>query len=308
VSRIDVLGTGAWGSALAHIARAGGHEVALWSRREPRTVSLTDADALILSVPAQAAREVLQTVRSSIRPGCPVIISAKGIEQGTGLFMNEVVAEVAPFAEAMVLSGPSFAADVMKGLPTAVVLAANALEEASRWAALLSRPAFRIYASDDVKGVEVGGALKNVLAIACGISDGRKLGDSARAALTTRGFAELTRFAASLGARPETLMGLSGLGDLLLTCSSRQSRNFSFGFAIGEGKSAGEALALSKGVVEGAATVRIARALAHKLGVDMPIVAAVHAIVDGNAPPADEIARLLSRPLGPEIKPTNLQG
>jgi glycerol-3-phosphate dehydrogenase (NAD(P)+) len=153
-----------------------------------------------------------------------------------------------------------------------------------------------------VLGVEIGGALKNVLAIACGISDGRNLGDSARAALTTRGFAELTRFAARLGARPETLMGLSGLGDLLLTCSSSQSRNYALGRAIGEGQSVAAALALSKGVVEGASTVKIARELAHRNEVDMPIVDAVHAIVDGNASPEDEIARLLSRPLGPEIR------
>lgn len=172
-------------------------------------------------------------------------------------------------------------------------MAANRLEEARHWAEALSLPHFRIYASDDVKGVEIGGALKNVLAIACGISDGRGLGDSARAALTTRGFAELSRFAAKLGARPETLMGLSGLGDLLLTCSSRQSRNYSFGFALGEGKTVAEALGLSRGVVEGASTVKIAQALARAQGVDMPIVDAVHAIVDEGKSPEQEIARFL---------------
>ena len=300
--KLAVLGAGAWGSALAHVARVGGHEVAVWSRAEPHPEALAGAEAAILAVPAQGVREVLSRLKSIVTNSMPLIIAAKGIEQGTGLFMNEVVAEVLPQAEPMVLSGPSFAADVMKGLPTAVVLAAAELSEARRWAGALSVPAFRIYATDDVRGVEIGGALKNVLAIACGISDGRGLGDSARAALTTRGFAELTRFATRLGARPETLMGLSGLGDLLLTCSSRQSRNYSFGFAIGEGKTVAEALALSKGVVEGAATVRIAFALAHRLGIDMPIVDAVHAIVDENAAPAQEIARLLARPLGPEIR------
>lgn len=300
--KLAVLGAGAWGSALAHVARAAGHEVAVWSRAEPHPEALAGAEAAILAVPAQGVREVLSRLKTIVTKPMPLIIAAKGIEQGTGLFMNEVVAEVLPQAEPMVLSGPSFAADVMKGLPTAVVLAAAGLDDARRWAEALSVPAFRIYATDDVKGVEIGGALKNVLAIACGISDGRGLGDSARAALTTRGFAELTRFAARLGAKPETLMGLSGLGDLLLTCSSRQSRNYSFGFAIGEGKTVAEALALSKGVVEGAATVRIAFALAHRLGVDMPIVDAVHAIVDENAAPAQEIARLLARPLGPEIR------
>jgi glycerol-3-phosphate dehydrogenase (NAD(P)+) len=260
------------------------------------------AQAWILAVPAQGVREALSGVKSIVTKPLPLIISAKGIEQGTGLFMNEVVGEVLPGAEALVLSGPSFAADVLKGLPTAVVIAANRLDEAQGWAEALSLPHFRIYASDDVKGVEIGGALKNVLAIACGISDGRGLGDSARAALTTRGFAELSRFAARLGAKPETLMGLSGLGDLLLTCSSRQSRNYSFGHALGEGKTVAEALKLSRGVVEGASTVKIAQALARQHGVDMPIVDAVHAIVDEGKSPEQEIARLLSRPLGPEIR------
>jgi glycerol-3-phosphate dehydrogenase (NAD(P)+) len=202
----------------------------------------------------------------------------------------------------MVLSGPSFAADVVKGLPTAVTLAAPTLAEAGAWGEALTVPSFRVYGSDDVLGVEIGGALKNVLAIACGISDGRKLGDSARAALTTRGFAELSRFGRKLGARPETLMGLSGLGDLLLTCSSRQSRNYAFGLAIGEGKGVQQALAQSRGVVEGASTAAIAARMAKQHGVDMPIVQAVHAIVDGGARPEQAIAALLARPVGAEIR------
>jgi glycerol-3-phosphate dehydrogenase (NAD(P)+) len=300
--QIGVVGAGAWGSALAHVAQTAGHRVNLWSRRQPGIDLLSRNDALILAVPAQAVRQTLMLIKPVINKDQPLIISAKGIELGTGLFMNEVVTEVAPYARPMVLSGPSFAADVVKGLPTAVVLAAPTLAEAGEWAGTLSLPHFRIYASDDILGVEIGGALKNVLAIACGISDGRGLGDSARAALTTRGFAELTRFGRKLGAKPETLMGLSGLGDLLLTCSSRQSRNYAFGHAIGAGKSVAEALALSKGVVEGASTVKIAQALARKHGVDMPIVDAVHAIVDGGAAPKEEIARLLARPAGQEIK------
>lgn len=299
--RIGVLGAGAWGAALAHVARTAGHEVHVWSRGgavEP----LRSSQGLILAVPAQGVREVLSGLKSIVTNAIPLIISAKGIEQGSGLFMNEVASQVLPAAEPMVLSGPSFAADVMKGLPTAVVMAAGKMSHAHQWAEALSLPQFRIYASDDVKGVEIGGALKNVLAIACGISDGRGLGDSARAALTTRGFAELTRFAAKMGAKPETLMGLSGLGDLLLTCSSRQSRNYSFGFALGEGKTVEQALAASRGVVEGAATVKIAQALARKHGVDMPIVDAVHAIVDEGRAPDQEIARLLARPLRAEIR------
>ena len=299
---IGVVGAGAWGSALAHVARTVGHHVGVWSRRQPDLAPLSRTDALILAVPAQAMRDALAAVKPVIHKDQPLIIAAKGIEQETGLFMNEVVTELAPEARAMVLSGPSFAADVMKGLPTAVVLAAPTLAEAGEWAGALSLPQFRIYASDDVKGVEIGGALKNVLAIACGISDGRGLGDSARAALTTRGFAELTRFARAAGARPETLLGLSGLGDLLLTCSSRQSRNYSFGFAIGAGKSVAEALTLSKGVVEGAYTVKIAQELAARHSVDMPIVDAIHAIVDEGRKPEEEIARLLARPVGKEVR------
>jgi glycerol-3-phosphate dehydrogenase (NAD(P)+) len=299
--KIGILGAGAWGGALAHVARGAGHSVHSWSRGAP-IAPLAGASTLIVAVPAQAVRDVLRQVSAALPLVPPLILSAKGIEQDSGLFMNEVAAEVLPGVPAMVLSGPSFAADVVKGLPTAVVLAARELAEAQAWAAALSLPQFRIYAADDVKGVEIGGALKNVLAIACGMSDGRGLGDSARAALTTRGFAELMRFAARLGARPETLMGLSGLGDLLLTCSSRQSRNYSFGRALGEGASVAQALAAARGVVEGASTVRIAHQLARRHGIDMPIVDAVHAIVDGGAPPEEEIARLLSRPLGPEIR------
>jgi glycerol-3-phosphate dehydrogenase (NAD(P)+) len=300
--RIGVLGAGAWGTALAHVARHAGHAVHIWSRVESSLEPLRGADALILAVPAQAARAVIEAVKPATHDGQPLIISAKGIEQGSGLFMHQVASLAANHLKPMVLSGPSFAADVMKGLPTAVVLAASSMDEASRWSEALSLPMFRIYVSDDVSGVEIGGALKNVLAIACGISDGRGLGDSARAALTTRGFAELTRFAAQLGARPETLMGLSGLGDLLLTCSSRQSRNYAFGLAIGQGNTAQQALGMASGVVEGAHTVRIAHELALRHKIDMPIVAAVHVIVDGGAAPEQEIARLLSRPLGPEIR------
>ncbi len=290
-ARILVVGDGAWGKALAHVAAAAGNEVRVWSRTNPVT---SNYDAALLAIPAQAVRDVLS--RLAPLPARPLIVCAKGIERTSGLFMHEVLASAAPQAISCVLSGPSFAADVMQGLPTAVTLAAPSLADASDWAKRLSLPQFRIYASDDVEGVEVGGAMKNVLAIACGISDGRNLGDSARAALTTRGFAELTRFGRALGARAETLMGLSGLGDLLLTCASPQSRNYSFGFEIGSGATAQQALASAKGVVEGAHTAKIAHELASKRSIDMPIVAAVSAIIDQGASPDAEIARLLSRP------------
>lgn len=300
--RIGIAGAGAWGQALAHVARSTGHEVAMWSRQSPDAARLAGTHAILLAVPAQAAREVLAAIASAIGKDRPVIITAKGIERETGLFMNEVVADVAPRARAMVLSGPSFAADVLKGLPTAVTLAAPSLAEAGEWGEALTFSSFRVYGSDDLLGVEIGGALKNVLAIACGISDGRKLGDSARAALTTRGFAELMRFGRKLGARPETLTGLSGLGDLLLTCASPQSRNYAFGLAIGGGKSVQEALAQSHGVVEGAYTAAIAARMAKQHGVDMPIVQAVHAILDRGARPEEAIAALLARPVGAEIR------
>lgn len=299
--RICVIGGGAWGSALAHVARTAGHSVAVWSRRAPDSAAAASADALIVAVPAQAVRGALAAIAPHVRPSTAIIIGAKGIEQDTGLLMNRVVKEILPENDSMVLSGPSFAADVLAGLPTAVVIAGPTLGMAADWAKALSLPQFRIYASDDVVGVEIGGALKNVLAIACGITDGQELGDSARAALTTRGFAELNRFAQKLGARPDTMMGLSGLGDLLLTSSSRQSRNYAFGHALGGGTSVAEALALSAGVVEGAFTVRIAQVLAHKHGVEMPIVDAVHAVVDQGTSPKAEIARLLARPLKSEF-------
>jgi glycerol-3-phosphate dehydrogenase (NAD(P)+) len=301
MSRIAIAGTGAWGGALAFVATEAGHDVKTWSRGiDPGLIA--SCDALALAIPAQACREVLTLLAPAMAPGLPVIIAAKGIERATGLFLNDVVAATVPAAHACVLSGPSFAADVLHRLPTAVTLAAPTIDEASYWANALSLPFFRLYASDDVTGVAIAGALKNVLAIAAGLSDGRGLGDSARAALTARGFAELTRFGRKLGARPETMTGLSGLGDLLLTCSSRQSRNYSFGHALGEGKAVAQALSQAKGVVEGAHTAAIAASLAKRHDVDMPIVMAVHAIIDAGANPDDEIARLLTRPLRAEIR------
>lgn len=300
MSRIVVAGAGAWGRALAHVAQSAGHNVTLWSRAAPDLQSLQQAEALILAVPAQAVREVLQRLSPVLPPELPVIVSAKGIEQSTGKFMNGVVAEVAPSARGFVLSGPSFAADVMKGLPTAVVLAAPALEQASHWASALTLPSFRIYGSDDVLGVEIGGALKNVLAIACGIVEGRGLGRSAHAALITRGFAELTRFAIALGGRAETVAGLCGLGDLVLTCSSPQSRNMTVGLALGRGQTLEEALAGKTSVAEGVASAPAVRALAAKLGVETPISNAVAAILAGEVGVSEAIIGLLSRPLTTE--------
>lgn len=326
MSRIGVIGAGAWGLALASVAERAGHQVTVWARRPEAaneintkhalwarlhgisfgkavcaTTALEDlasCDAVLAVVPAQYLRAVLAQV-SGLE--APVILCAKGIEAETGLLMNEVLAQCLPVCTPLVLSGPSFALDVAHGLPTAVTLAGPDLKTAKQWAAALSLKAFRIYPSDDLRGVALGGAVKNVLAIACGIAAGKNLGDSARAALTTRAFAELIRFGKAMGGRGETLTGLSGLGDLLLTCSSRQSRNFSYGLALGEGKTAAEAKALAKGTVEGIATAKIVAELAKLQNIDMPICNAVHAIIDGGSNPEEEIARLLARPVNPEF-------
>jgi glycerol-3-phosphate dehydrogenase (NAD(P)+) len=297
--KITILGNGAWGRGLAFIAEKAGHDVGIWSRRAPDERLIINADAFILALPTQDAHVVLQGLNLG---GRPLISAAKGIERSSGKFLHELGKDVAAASEFYALSGPSFAADVVQGLPTAVTLAGPTLEKAAHWAKALSLPTFRIYATDDVIGVEIGGAMKNVLAIACGISDGLKLGDSARASLTTRGFAELSRFGRKLGARPETLVGLSGLGDLLLTCSSTKSRNYSFGLALGKGHPVQDALAHSKGVVEGAFTASIAAKLSRQHQIEMPIVEAVSAIVDHGSKPGDEVKKLLARPLGTEFK------
>lgn len=293
--KITIVGEGAWGCALGEVARKAAHDVSFWSRKNP--VLPTKSDAFIIAVPAQATREVLDKL--NLRDGV-LISAAKGFERSTGKTIADVVAELVPQAEFYALSGPSFAADVTQGLPTAVTLAGSVLDKALFWANELSIPTFRIYPSDDVKGVEIGGAMKNVLAIACGIGDGQGMGESARASLVTRGFAELARYARKAGAKPETLMGLSGFGDLQLTCSSVKSRNYSYGLAIGRGATPQQAMAASKGVVEGAFTAQIAAKLARDLDVDMPIIDAVTAIVDGGSKPGDEIKKLLGRPVRPE--------
>ena len=293
--KITIVGAGAWGKALGFVAGKAGHEVSFWSRQNRVAPSLTDA--FIAAVPAQHLREVLTQVTLG---AAPLISAAKGIERTTGKLMAEVVSETHPHTEHYALSGPSFAADVVMGLPTAVALAGPSLQKAMVWAEALSTPHFRIYPTGDVKGVEIGGAMKNVLAIACGICEGQGLGESAKASLVTRGFAELARFARAQGAKSETLMGLSGFGDLMLTCSSTKSRNFSYGIAIGRGMSLAEALAASTGVVEGAYTAGIAATLAAQSKIEMPIVQAVANIVGGHSQPRDEIVKLLARPLRAE--------
>ncbi|CAA2143394.1 MULTISPECIES: NAD(P)H-dependent glycerol-3-phosphate dehydrogenase [Methylobacterium] len=326
--RIAVVGGGAWGTALANAAAATGRPVTLWlrdgeaaarlqaSRENARYLpgvtlhdgiratgearELAGAGIVLLVTPAQTLRGVLGTLGSSIDPQAAIVLCAKGIERGSDAFMSAVAAEAMPGASVAVLSGPSFAADVARNLPTAVTLAAGDGDLAGRLAAALSGPALRVYHTDDVRGVEIGGAGKNVLAIASGIVAGRGLGESARAALIARAFAELMRFARAYGGRPETLMGLSGLGDLVLTASSPQSRNFAFGQRLGAGATPEEA---SGGkLAEGAFTAAALIALARRNAVEMPVAEAVAAIVSGEASVDAVVAGLLARPLKREAE------
>ncbi len=328
IGTIGVVGAGAWGTALATVAARAGRKAIVWAR-EPEVAEsinqshenqlflpgieldagisatnnyadLEEAEALLLVSPAQATRTVASALKSHLAEGCPVVICAKGIEQKTGALLSDVLAEVVPQAQISVLSGPSFAADVAHGLPTAVTLASASTEAARRLAAALAIPSFRPYLSDDIIGAQVGGALKNVLAIACGIVEGKGFGASARAALTARAFAELQRFGVAQGAQVETLGGLSGLGDLILTCNSTQSRNMSLGLALGQGRTMEDVLAERNSVAEGVHTSSVVVEIAEKLGIDLPISSAVHNIVSGAASVDDTIENLLTRPIRTE--------
>jgi glycerol-3-phosphate dehydrogenase (NAD(P)+) len=332
-NRIAVLGAGAWGTALANLAARGGGvadtEVVLWAR-DPEHVAeiratginarylpgvpllsnvnpisesaqVQGADLFLAAVPAQALREVLETFAPELAEGVPVIVCAKGIERTTGQFLSEVVSSVLPNNPPAVLCGPSFAREVAEGLPTAVTLAAHDGDLAAKLAGMLAAPSFRLYSSSDIRGVEIGGAAKNVLAIASGITAGRGLGASAAAALIARGFAELSRFGRAFGAETATLVGLSGLGDLVLTCTSLMSRNYSLGVSLGRGLGVAEALARG-GLCEGVHTCGALLDLAHARDVDMPIAAAVDAVLAERITIEDSIAGLLARPSKAEFE------
>jgi glycerol-3-phosphate dehydrogenase (NAD(P)+) len=257
------------------------------------------ADAVLIVVPAQHLRSTLKTLAALTARGTPLVLCCKGIERGSGKLMTEILREEVPDGEPAILSGPSFARDVARGQPTAVTIAAR-MEIALMLQAAFGHTTFRPYASDDPTGVALGGAAKNVYAIACGIVDGLGLGESARAALIARSFAELSRLGLALGARAETLMGLSGLGDLVLTATSPTSRNFSFGHALGQGQTLGELAKpghpLAEGVETAPALVRRARAE----GVELPVAEAVAMVLDGSLPLGEAVLRLMSRPLKPE--------
>jgi glycerol-3-phosphate dehydrogenase (NAD(P)+) len=322
---LGILGGGAWGTALGRCWALAGHPVRLWLRdvdlartimhrgENPRYLpglalgenvtasadldSLAQVDVLVVAVPTQSLRTTLTLLKEAL-PDVPVILCAKGIEQGSGVFPVDIARSVLPHHKIALLSGPSFASDVARFLPTAVTLASEEGSLANDLAHTLSTPTLRMYYSHDVLGVSIGGALKNVLAIACGLVSGRGLGESARAALLARGFAEMQRFAAHTGARPETLMGLSGLGDVVLTASSLQSRNFAFGHALGRGLSVEEA---HRGLlVEGLMTARALVSLAQDAGLDLPVAEAIHAISHGSITIDEALNRLMGRPLRAE--------
>ena len=328
IDRIGVVGGGAWGTALAQTLALAGRDVVIWAHEadtvadintrrvnrtflpgialDPRLSATQDlkdcgaADAILLVSPAQHVRAVTAALAPHVRAGQPLVVCAKGIEQESGKLLGEVAAETVPDMALAVLSGPSFAADVARGLPAALTLACRDERLGRLLAERLGDRQLRLYWSDDIVGVELGGAVKNVLAIAAGIVDGKGLGASAQAAIVTRGFAEMRRLGAALGARPETMMGLSGLGDLVLTCTSPQSRNMSLGRALGQGETLAAVLGQRVSVTEGVFTAAAVARLAERKGIEMPITAAVHAVLEGRLSVDDAISGLLARPFKAE--------
>jgi glycerol-3-phosphate dehydrogenase (NAD(P)+) len=325
---VAVLGAGAWGTALAQVAAQAGRSVTIWAR-EPEVVEAVNsrhenrlflpniplspsivatleleaaaqADLVLAVPPAQHMRAVLHALAPKLGPTVAIVLCAKGIERGTLALMTDVLAAEIPRAIPAVLSGPGFAKDVARGLPTATTIASPDQDLARRIVATIGLPTFRPYLADDLVGAEIGGAVKNVVAIACGVAQGRKLGDGARAALITRGFAELTRMGLAMGAKAETLSGLCGLGDLVLTCASLSSRNTSLGAELGEGRTLADVLAERRSVAEGAESAPAVVALAARHNVEMPICAAVDAIVAGRVSIDEAITSLLARPFRAE--------
>lgn len=327
-NRFGIMGTGAWGTALAVATQRSGRHVKMWGRDADTATALSsgrgnptylpdiqlppieastdpailaDSEAILAVIPAQGLRPALTEAAAHIARDTPVILCAKGIEQSSLKLMTQVLQETVPDVRAAILSGPSFAHDVARGLPTAVTLACEDEPLGQALVHAIGHTAFRPYWTNDLVGVEIGGAVKNVLAIACGVVEGLELGRSAHAALLSRGFAEMRRLAVTLGAQDTTLSGLSGLGDLVLTCSSSQSRNMSFGIALGRGELPHTVLASRRTVVEGAATAPAIAQLAKKHGVDMPICLAVADILAEKITVDGAIKALLERPFKGEI-------
>jgi glycerol-3-phosphate dehydrogenase (NAD(P)+) len=326
---VGIIGAGAWGTALAIVSRRAGRDVLLWAH-EPETIAAINktnrnevflpgvgldpgieatarfneaatCDMLLMATPAQHLRTLAGELKPYVRAGQPLVICSKGIEQATGRLMSQIAAELLPMTEIAVLSGPSFAADVARGLPAAVTMSTADEELGRALSHALGHSPFRCYWSNDVIGAELGGAVKNVYAIAAGIVVGKALGQSAHAGLVTRSFAEMARFGVALGARLETMIGLSGLGDLVLTCGSPQSRNMSLGVALGQGKSVEQALAGRPTVTEGVPTASAMVEIAGARGIELPIAESVHAVVTGRVTVDEAIGALLSRPLRSEL-------
>ena len=325
MTNVSIIGGGAWGTALAMAAKRAGSDVCIQARElevvesiyrsnentmylpghalDPTIRAVTDpieaingADVLLLVTPAQHSRALMTTLNKALSPEQSIVICSKGIEQGTSALLSEIVYEVNPDLSPMILSGPTFAAEVASQRPTAVTLATTDQTKGDMVSKAIGTPYFRVYLSDDIIGAQIGGAVKNVLAIACGIVEGRQMGDNTRAALITRGLAEIVRMGKAKGAKPETLMGLSGLGDLTLTCSAKQSRNFSLGMALGEGRSLDKILGERTSVAEGVFTASSVVGLAKRLGVEIPICQSVDNLLNHGADISQEITNLLNRP------------
>jgi glycerol-3-phosphate dehydrogenase (NAD(P)+) len=325
---IGVIGAGAWGTALAQVLAKGGRDVTIWAREPDIVVSIGEKkenptflpgillsknlkstgsleeiakrDILLLVSPAQHVRATLQSMKDFIRDGQPIVICAKGIELESGLLLSQVVESVVPKATVAILTGPTFASEIARGLPGAVTIAVKDKDTGKILQEAIGVKGFRPYITDDVIGAQLGSAIKNVIAIACGIVSGRKLGDSARAALLTRGVAEIARLGEAMGAQRETLLGMCGIGDMMLTCSSMQSRNYSLGMALGEGKSLDEVLGTRRAVTEGVYTAKATLELAKKYKVEMPITDAVNKFINENVPIEKVIEEMLSRPFTSE--------
>lgn len=329
VPKIGVVGAGAWGTALAQLSAKADCDVTIWAREHevvtsineqnentsflagvalsqslratPDLADIAGSDFIFMVVPAQFVRNILIELKTHISENAVIVLCAKGIEQDTGKLMTEVVSEILPKSPIVVLSGPTFAREVAQGLPSAVTVASKYQRVTQRLSDAIGQATFRPYASRDVVGAEIGGALKNVFAIACGITTGRKMGDNARAALITRSLSEMVRFGEKYGAERSTMMGLCGLGDLILTCSSVQSRNMSLGIAIGEGKSVEEIMADRKTVAEGYHTSLVLAQICKKEDLDLPIVMAVNDILHEGKDVDTVITKLLNRPFVAEI-------
>jgi glycerol-3-phosphate dehydrogenase (NAD(P)+) len=326
---IGIIGGGAWGTALAQNFANAGKDVLIWAREEDVVTSINNnhentvflsgvklhenikatgsltvaakADVLLIVTPAQHLRATLESIKAELTETKPIVICAKGVEINSGLLLSQIAEEAAPKSPIAILTGPTFAAEIARGLPSAVTLAMKDKAEAEKLAEILNSRSLRMYASDDIIGAQIGGAVKNVIAIACGVIEGKKLGDSARAALVTRGLAEIARLGSALGAKKETLMGMCGVGDLILTCSSMQSRNFSLGYALGQGESLESILGKRNSVTEGVHTAKALVVMAKNNAVEMPVSEAMNACLSEGASVDAIIAKMLDRPVKSEI-------